>query len=101
MDPYYPLTQVQALADAGRYRITGTALTDAGELGFDQTDIKACVLALSIADFHKSMPAQRQAGLFQDVYRPIYCGHQLYVKVQITRWDATDETVVVISFKRK
>lgn len=99
-NPSYDLAEVQALVRAGAWKATLVALNGAGELGLDRFDIEACVLALTGSDFYKTMPAERAPGLFQDVYRPWYLGHTLYVKVQMTCHGANRNTVV-ISFKRK
>lgn len=64
-------------------------------MGMDTTAIETCVLGLTGDDFFKTMPAEKIAGLFQDVYRPQFQGWQVYLKLQITG-DA-----VVISFKER
>lgn len=101
--PAYDLAEIQALVRAGNWVPTGTAVCGAGELGLDRHDIEACVLALTNADFRKSMPAEKAEGLHQDVYKPRYCGHELYVKlqVQVAARAMTGSRAVVISFKRK
>jgi motility quorum-sensing regulator / GCU-specific mRNA interferase toxin len=93
----YDLAEIQALVGAGRYRITMSSLAGAAALGFDESDVLACVLALEPRDFYKTMPARKAPELMQDVYRPRYLGVPIYVKVQVTG----DELAVVISFKRK
>lgn len=100
-EPHYDLELVKQLVECGRFRVTSSAFRDAGELCLDQTDVAECIEALSIADFYKTMPADSKPGLHQDVYRPLYAGFQLYVKLQIAPWLMSTDEVVVISFKKK
>jgi len=100
-EPHYDLELVKQLVECGRFRVTSSAMRDAGELCLDQSDIAECIEALSIADFYKTMPADSKPGLHQDVYRPLFAGFQLYLKLQITRWLVSTDEVVVISFKKK
>jgi len=95
--PSYDLQVVQRLVADGSYIIRASALNGAGELSFDQTDIKDCVLGLTVADFYKTMAAEKVPGLMQDVYRPTCLGVELYVKLQI----ALVNQAVVISFKKR
>jgi hypothetical protein len=98
--PTYDLARVQQLVASPLSRvITGVAVNGAGELGLDEEAIVDCVLSLDSACFHKTMPAEKRTGLWQDVYRPMFEGFALYVKVQIVE-SHPGETVVVISFKR-
>ena len=97
--PTYDLARVVALIATKRYRITGLAVKEAGELGFDESDIVECVGALSSAHFYKTMDADRRPGFWQDVYRTEHGGIPLYVKVQLEGMNA-DELLVVIQFKR-
>lgn len=95
--PTYDLARVQALVERGVYRITLSSMRGAAHLGFDESDVCACVLALSLTDFHKTMEANKRPGLWQDAYRTAYGGERLYVKVQI----AHDTHAVVVSFKQR
>lgn len=100
--PTYDLTTVKALVSVGQYLLTGAAHSGLGELGFDPTDASDCVLALVASDFHKTMPSDQMPGLFQDVYKPSYCGHPVYLKLQIASGKPpAEQYVVIISFKRK
>lgn len=91
--PAHSLEQIQRIVSAGGHQVTYTAMLDATALGLDDTDIVACVCALDEGDFYKSMPSTKKPGHFQDVYKPSYCGHRLYMKLDLT------DTAVVISFK--
>lgn len=97
--PTYPLAAIQDAVRAGNYVIRRSAVDGAFALGFDADDIAACVLGLTAHDFYKTMAATDAGaavqGLWQDVYRPIYEGVALYVKVQ----QMSSGWAVVISFK--
>lgn len=99
--PTYDLSTIKALISQGQYVVTGEALNCLGELGFDRSDVLQCVLGLTAVSFHKTMPAMKVPGLWQDVYRPMHCGIQLYVKLQITQKAGGSSLAVVVSFKRK
>jgi len=99
--PTFDLARVQSLAASPHSRlITGAAVKGAGELGLDEQAIIDCILSLDADCFYKTMPAEKRPGCWQDVYRPTFEGFALYVKVQIIG-EEPDETVVVISFKRR
>jgi hypothetical protein len=93
--PTYDLGEIQAKVRAGLYWITSAARRGGAALGFAEDDIVACVVSLGMADFYKTMEADAAPGLWQDVYRPVYDGVALYVKLQIER----DGDAIVISFK--
>lgn len=93
--PTYDLSEIQRSVAAGQYRVTRSALDGASALGMDESDVVACVLGLTRANFYKSMEAGKAPGLWQDVYRPNYQGEALYVKLQV----AVPGAAVVISFK--
>jgi motility quorum-sensing regulator/GCU-specific mRNA interferase toxin len=94
-NPTYSLTTIQSLIRSGRYRITLSAKQGAHAMGMDTSDVESCILGLTDRDFYKTMPAEKVPGLFQDVYRPRFLGHEVYLKLQITG------EAVVISFKEK
>jgi motility quorum-sensing regulator / GCU-specific mRNA interferase toxin len=95
--PHYPLELVQSLVRGGAYCVTRAA-RDAAVSDFgivELRDIADFVLAMTAADFYKSMTSYGDARLWQDVYHPNIAGLAAYVKVQIV-----DANTVVISFKR-
>ncbi|MFZ4702167.1 MAG: type II toxin-antitoxin system MqsR family toxin, partial [Candidatus Methylumidiphilus sp.] len=53
--PHCKLSTVRALIEAGKVRSTKSALTGAAALGFDFEGVVAIVMALTPADFYKSM----------------------------------------------
>ncbi|ENU7093024.1 TPA: type II toxin-antitoxin system MqsR family toxin [Salmonella enterica] len=50
---------------------------------------------MPLADFHKSMEAEKDPGYWQEVYRPTYLGQQIYLKFIVK------DDVVIVSFKEK
>jgi hypothetical protein len=93
----YDLAELQRLVRHGRYVVTNTALAGAAELQFDRQDIRDCVLSLTRLDLYKTMKAVDEPGLWQDVYKPVYGGIPVYVKLQLSAGRAA----VVIQFKKK
>jgi motility quorum-sensing regulator/GCU-specific mRNA interferase toxin len=100
--PTYPLVHVHELVRARSCTVTSNALSDAYALGLDEDDVTAAVLAITPADFYKTMPSVQHQNLFQDVYRPWHTGHQLYVTLQVVELgEPAARRVVVISFKKR
>lgn len=93
--PTYDLNEIKHRVAGGAFVITLQARRDAYDLGFDVKDMRDCVLELSTSDFHKSMRSRRFPGRYQDVYRPVYAGFGLYVKIQML----SNGPVVIVSFK--
>jgi hypothetical protein len=95
--PTYSLAEVRRLIDEKNYWITTSAMDGAFDLGFDDVDIIECIRDyLDESNFYKTMPAAKQAGLMQDVYRVAFKLVPIYVKLQIS----ADQKAVVISFKQ-
>jgi hypothetical protein len=97
--PSHDLAEVQAKVKVGFVHYRTQALHDAAELELSRVDVDQCMLALCPADFHKTMPAlnPKWKDCWQDVYRPLYAGFQLYVKFQLF----PNVRVHIVSFKRK
>lgn len=93
--PAYDLAEVQRRVRSGYFRVTASARASILELNLEHSAASDCVLALTAADFYKSMEAEAVPGLWQDVYRPVFDGLALYVKLQIS----FAGFVIVISFK--
>lgn len=96
-EPAYDLDELQASARVGFIHFRDEALDDLAELEWHPREAIDCILALTPADFHKSMDSERWRGCRQDVYRPVFNGVSLYVKLQ--RWPG--KRLYVVSFKRK
>jgi len=98
--PTYDLELVQQLVGQGPLSrlITSAARRGARECGFTATGIIVdAVLALSPANFYKTMEAERCPGLWQDVYHSAFHGVELYIKLQIS----TEGIGVVVQFKER
>ena len=65
-------------------RVEGSPLRPltARNLGWGRDEILQCVQRLTRSDFYKSMTSYHNLRLRQDVYRPIFKGKDLYVKVK-------------------
>ena len=62
----------------------------------NDTDVVAVVQGLTISDFDKSMTSYADHRIWQDVYRPVVGGDELYVKFTLDAQGA----YVLISFKK-
>ena len=95
--PHYPLERVKALIRQGAFRVTRTALESAvRDFGLvDSGQLSEHVLALTPADFRKSMTTLHDHTLWQDVYHKPVTGVAAYVKVQIV-----NDSTVIISLKQ-
>ena len=93
--PTYDLAEIQQRVRSGYFRVTASARATIIRLQLERSAASDCVLALTEADFYKSMESEAVPGLWQDVYRPMFDGLVMYVKLQI----AFDGFVVMISFK--
>ncbi|MCC6649883.1 MAG: type II toxin-antitoxin system MqsR family toxin [Candidatus Eisenbacteria bacterium] len=97
--PTYELERIKALMRSpGGWTVTKTAQFEAARLGFDDSTILECVLALTGDCFYKTMPSEKASGLWQDVYHPVVDDVVLYVKLQISQ---DGRLAVVIQFKEK
>jgi motility quorum-sensing regulator/GCU-specific mRNA interferase toxin len=95
--PHFNLNTVKRLVKSPASRmITRQAFKDAASLGLEENTIVECVAQLTQQDFYKSMTVYTNSQLWQDAYHPTHQEEPLYVKVQL---DATEETVVIVSFK--
>ena len=94
--PHYSLTTIKAaFADMSRINRTMTAAAGAEELGMDEQAVVDVVGALTVDDFDKSMRSDVDPAIWQDVYKPIIEGRELYVKFTL---DSRGE-LLLISFK--
>jgi len=91
--PHCKLSLVKALAEAGKVRTTQAARVGANALGYDYHGILAVVMALTPADFYKSMTTHADHRIWQDVYRPHTSAGDVYLKLTVI------DDVVIVSFK--
>lgn len=94
--PHDPLKTIKAaFADATRLNRTMTAADGAEELGMDEQAVVDVVAGLTGRDFDKSMPSDINSAIWQDVYKPMIEGRELYVKFTLD----TQGELLLISFK--
>ena len=92
--PNCKLQIVKALVEAGTVRATASAYNGARELGLtDLAGMCAVVLALTPADFYKSMTTHADHTVWQDVYRPSTQAGDVYLKLTVI------DDVLIVSFK--
>lgn len=95
--PHYQLADFQAAAKAGTLEYTWTANDDADALEMTLDDIDRVIIALTRADFYKSMTTHRDHTVWQDVYKPHDAVSGLYLYIKLTNSEGT----WVISFKEQ
>jgi motility quorum-sensing regulator / GCU-specific mRNA interferase toxin len=91
--PHCKLSVVKALIETGKVRTTHAARVGATALGFDFSGMLAVVLALTPADFYKSMTTHVDHTIWQDVYRPSTAVGDIYLKLTVI------DDVLIVSFK--
>lgn len=91
--PHCTLTMVKILVEAGKVRTTHAARVGANELGFTLSDMLDVVMALTPADFYKSMTTHADHTVWQDVYRPSTQAGDVYLKLTVI------DDVLIVSFK--
>ena len=87
------MSVVKTLVDAGKVRTTNAARTGANELGLAFSDMLDVVMALTSADFYKSMTTHADYTVWQDVYRPSTQAGDVYLKLTVI------DDVLIVSFK--
>lgn len=91
--PHYKLPVIKALVEDGRVHTTHAARTGASDLGFAFSDMLDVVMALTSADFYKSMTTHTDHTVWQDVYRPSTQAGDVYLKLTVI------DDVLIVSFK--
>lgn len=81
--PHYPLREVQRLVADPRSRpFTKTALEGGRSMGLTEEEMRRVVEGLARRDFYKSMTAERDHTVWQDVYRGATSkGAEVYIKI--------------------
>jgi len=87
------LTVIKELMRSGKVRTTQAARIGADAMGLDYAGMLATVLALTPADFHKSMTTHADHTVWQDVYRPNTPAGEVYLKLMVV------DDVLIVSFK--
>lgn len=91
--PHCRLTTVKALVVAGKVRTTHSARLGATALGLELSDMLRVVMALTPADFYKSMSTHADHTVWQDVYRPRTPAGDVYLMLTVI------DDVLIVSFK--
>lgn len=91
--PHCKLSVVKALVAAGKVRTTHSARLGATALGLALSDMLDAVMALTPADFYKSMTTHADHTVWQDVYRPRTQAGDVYLKLTVIK------DVLIVSFK--
>ena len=91
--PHCKLTVVKALIQAGKVRTTNSARLGATALGLELSDMLVVLIALTPADFYKSMTTHADHTVWQDVYRPNTHAGDVYLKLTVM------DDVLIVSFK--
>lgn len=87
------LTVVKAIVESGKVRATYSAMLGATALGLELSDMLAVIMALTPADFYKSMTTHADHTVWQDVYRPSTKAGDVYLKLTVI------DDVLIVSFK--
>jgi motility quorum-sensing regulator/GCU-specific mRNA interferase toxin len=91
--PHCTLPVVKAMVSAGKVRSTRSALSGAAVLGISFDEMISVIMALTLADFYKSMTTYSDHRIWQDVYRPLTPFGDVYLKLTVI------EDVLIVSFK--
>jgi motility quorum-sensing regulator/GCU-specific mRNA interferase toxin len=91
--PHCKLAMVKTLVEDGKVRTTHAARVGATALGMELFDMLAVVMALTPADFYKSMTTHADHTVWQDVYRPRSQAGDVYLKLTVI------DDVLIVSFK--
>ncbi len=91
--PHCKLPSVKAFVTAGKVRTTHSARFGATALGLELSDMLDVVMALTPADFYKSMTNHADHTVWQDVYRPSTPAGDVYLKLTVI------DDVLIVSFK--
>lgn len=96
--PTYDLEAFKsAFSSEDNLKVTGTALRNAASLGFGRAEMVATLQTMQRSHFYKSMTAQADHRVWQDVYHVPSSVGELYIKF-------TADTVtefLLLSFKEK
>lgn len=91
--PHCKLAIVKRLVAAGDVRATNSARTGASALGLTFADMLDVVVALTPADFFKSMTTHADHTVWQDAYRSTTQVGAVYLKLTVI------DDVLIVSFK--
>ncbi|MCO8589160.1 type II toxin-antitoxin system MqsR family toxin [Burkholderia multivorans] len=94
--PHCKLPRVKALIEAGKVRLTASAVIGARQMGFTESETIDVVRALTPFEFHKSMTTYADHTIWPDVYRPCTTMRgDVYLKPTVV------DDVLIVSFKER
>jgi motility quorum-sensing regulator/GCU-specific mRNA interferase toxin len=93
--PHCKLSLVQALVEAGNVRATASAFAGVRDLGIhDLSGMCFVIMALTSANFYKSMTTHADHRIWQDVYHAKTARNdEVYLKLTVI------DDVLIVSFK--
>ena len=95
--PSYDLLEAQFLVRLGRFDLSAEVTRTMSRDDLDRASLHRCFEALSSADFHKTMPSERDERKMLDVYRPLLGQQRLYLKFKTL---PGGDGVFILSFKK-
>lgn len=95
--PGYGLTAVRCAFVADQFRVTTRVHRYLARIGWSRGTVRSCVASLTPTDFFKSQRHFNRADAWLDIYKPLYKGTRVYVK--LTQHENGIE-YVVLSFCR-
>ena len=91
--PHCKLPMIKSLIEAGKVRMTASAVIGGEQLGFDRAAMVEVVRALRPTDFYKSMTTHADHRIWQDVYQTATPAGGVYLKLTVI------DDVLIVSFK--
>jgi len=96
--PHYPLIEIIQITSIPESVVfTTVARQGAADLGMTIADMLSVLTTLTMRDFYKSMTSYSDQTSWQDVYRPLFQGTPLYLKLTTI----PEHNLLVVSFKRR
>jgi hypothetical protein len=81
--PRYQLEVVQQAFAEDQFRVTTRVLTYLASVRWSRSTVQSCVACLARGDFFKSQRHVDRPDAWLDIYRPVYKGERLYVKLTL------------------
>lgn len=81
LEPHYALAEVAPAFSEDRYHVPARVARHVRSRGWDRTFVSECMCSLTNRDLHKSEPHRTRDGVWLDVYRPMFAGERMYVKL--------------------
>jgi motility quorum-sensing regulator/GCU-specific mRNA interferase toxin len=95
--PHHDLEKIKSAFSTGSGKTTGSAIRDASALGCGSDERARVIQTITKDHFYKSMTANHDSTIWQDVYHVPHAGKTLYVKFT----DNGGADFTLLSFKEK